>query len=461
MGKTYDVAVIGGGPAGYIAAIKASQLGASVILFEKDTVGGTCLNRGCIPTKTYIKTAEYIHNIKNAHTRGISVDASSLSVDLGKVVSEKNSVVKKLTSGVAGLLKAYKVDVIKETARLKTKNQVEAGGNVYETKNVILCGGSVASHIPIPGIEHKKVLTSDGILDLTEMPKRLAVIGGGVIGCEIATAFAHYGSEVTIIEAMPELVSAMDRDVSKLVKRALNKSGIKTLTNAKLKEIKDKGSIPVLCLENGEEVEADIVLLSVGRKADLECMGALANEIKTERGKIVTDDYMRTNIPGIFAAGDLVWGRHMLAHAAFKMGETAAANAVGHSEQVKLAYVPGCLYTIPEAASVGLSEDEAKEKYDISVGKFFFGANSRALASGESDGFVKVIIDKKYSEILGVHIVGATAAEMIAEAVVLMESEITAEEAADIIHAHPTFSEAFMEACADALGRSLHLPPKK
>ncbi len=461
MSKTYDVAVIGGGPAGYVAAIKAAQLGGKVILFEKDTVGGTCLNRGCIPTKTYIKTAEYLHNIQNAASRGINVDVSTVSVDMGKVVANKNSVVKKLTGGVASLLKSHGVEVIKATATMKSQTTIEAEGQIYEAKNTILCGGSVADKIPVSGIEHAKVLTSDGILDLAEIPKHLAVIGGGVIGCEIATAFSAFGSNVTIVEAMPRIVSAMDSEISAAIAKSLVKSGVEILTNAKLKAVEDKKGTPILCLEDGKKIEADVVLLSVGRRADLDCLGAMSSKIAVERGKIIVDDFMRTGISNIFAAGDIVAGKPMLAHAAFKMGEAAAANAMGKSEKVKLNRVPGCLYTIPEAASVGLSEEEAAKIHEISIGRFNFGANGRSLASGEADGFVKVIVDKKYGEILGVHIVGGVATEMIAEAVVLMESEITAHEAADIIHAHPTFGEAFMEACADALRRSIHLPPRK
>ncbi len=461
MAAIYDVAVIGGGPAGYVAAIKAAQLGGKVVLFEKDTVGGTCLNRGCIPTKTYIKTAEYIHNAHNAHKRGIHLDVSSLSVDMPKVKSVKDDVVKKLTGGVAGLLKAYGVEKVQDTARLAAPGKVEAGGKVWEAKNIILCGGSVAGRIPVPGMDHFKVVTSDGILEITEVPKRLVVIGGGVIGCEIATAFSAFGSQVTVVEAAPRIVSTMDADVSAVIHKALVNDGVTIMTDAKLESIGDEGGLPVLNISGGTKIQADLVLLSVGRTADLECMGALASQIQTERGKIVTDDHMRTNLPGIYAAGDLVAGQLMLAHAAFKMGEVAAANAMGHDEKANLQVVPGCLYTIPEAASVGLTEEQAAAQQEILVGRFMMGANGRSLASGESDGFIKVVADKKYGAILGVHMVCAAATEMIAEAASLMAMEITVHEAAEIIHPHPTFNEAFMEACADALGRCIHLPPKK
>lgn len=456
----YDVAVIGGGPAGYVAAIRAAQLGGKVILFEKGTVGGTCLNRGCIPTKTYIKTAEYIHTIRHAQDRGINLDASALTVDMAKVVSYKNGVVKKLTTGVASLLKSNKVDVINGEASMEDATHIACAGEMYEAKNTILCGGSVAGSIPIPGIEQENVINSDAILDMTEIPERLAIIGGGIIGCELATAFAAFGSKVTVVEALDKIAATLDGELSIAIARSLKAAGVQILTGAKVQRIESNGAKPVLVVEGKEPIEADKVLLSIGRFADIACLGKLKDQIKTERGKVVTDDGMRTSLSNIYAAGDLVFGRPMLAHAAFKMGEVAAANALGHSETINLNYVPSCLYTIPEAASVGLTEEQAKEKCEISTGKFYFLGNGRALASGETAGFVKVIVGKQYGELLGVHIVGSIATELITEAAVLMAAEITAEEAASMVHPHPTFSEAFVEAVADALGRCIHLPAK-
>ena len=465
--KIYDVAVIGGGPAGYVAAIKAAQLGSSVVVFEKDTVGGTCLNRGCIPTKTYLKTAEYIHHIQSASKRGIKLASAKFEVDMTEVVAGKNGVVKKLTSGVAGLLKANSVESVKGTASLTSDGKVLCDGTVYNARKIILCGGSKAGLIPIPGIDgNPNVLTSDGILNLDKLPKHLAVIGGGVIGCELATAFRAFGSEVTIIELMDRLVPSMDAEISTSLKKSLESQGVRVLLSHKVSKV-DGGSIHL----DGEAkpIKADKILLSIGRSADLECLGEMSGRIKVERGNVCVDALMRTNIPDIYAAGDIT-GLSMLAHAAFKMGEVAAANAMGqnalgqnalgHSEKCDLTNVPACLYTLPEAASVGLTELEARKSHDIAVGRFPFGANGRALASGESEGFIKVIVGKKYGELLGVHIFGGAATEMIAEPASLMAMEITAHEVADIIHAHPTYSEAFMEACADALGRCIHLPPK-
>ena len=453
----YDVAVIGGGPAGYVAAIKASQLGGKVVLFEKDTVGGTCLNRGCIPTKTYLKTAEQLIHIKSANSRGIIVESNNVGIDMKKVHDYKQKVVKQLTGGIAGLLKSRKVEVVKGTATITGEHSVECAGKSYAAVNIILCGGSKAGVIPIPGVEHDKVLTSDTMLDVTKVPKRLTVIGGGVIGCEIATAFASFGSKVTVVELMDRVVPMMDEEVSAAIVKSMEEMGIKISCGIKVEKIEDDKGLPVVCISGGEKIKADTVLLSIGRNADSECLGALADEITTENGKVIVDEACRTNFKNIYACGDLTTVS-TLAHSAFKMGEVAAANAMGHEEKVDLKNVPACLYTIPEAASVGLTEEQAAKEGEILVGKFPFTANGRALASGEAHGFVKVVVDKKIGEILGVHMVGAIATEMIAEAKVLMDAEVTIYEAAEMIYAHPTYSEALVEAFNDVLDKCIHLP---
>ena len=401
-----------------------------------------------------------MNTIRDASLRGIRVDVGSMSVDMPKVYDYKQAVVRKLTGGVAGLLKSNGVETVKGTAALAGRNTVEVNGKQYSAKNIILCGGSVAGLLPIPGLDRADVVTSDGILELKEIPGRLAVMGGGVIGCEIATAFAGFGSQVTVVELMDRVVPLLDKDISAAVRKSLEKSGVRVLTGQKVEKVDGADGSPALCIEGGERIEADKVLVSIGRRADLSCLGTLKDEVAVERGKVVVDEYCRTNIPNIFACGDLT-AKSALAHSAFKMGEAAAENALGHSKKVDLQRIPSCIYTMPEAASVGLTEDEAKAGYDIAVGRFPFSANGRALASGEGEGFVKVIVDKKYEEILGVHIVGAAATEMIIEGKALMDMEITAHEAADIMHPHPTYSEAFMEACADALGSCIHLPKKQ
>lgn len=459
MRKQYDVAVIGGGPAGYVAAIKAAQLGGRAAVFEKSVLGGTCLNRGCIPTKCYLKTAELMEEIAGCTQRGIVLDAHP-SVDLPKAVAHKNSVVKKLTEGVAGLLRSHKIDVYYGEAALATENTLTCGGETYGFDSVLLCGGSKPGVIPIPGAESKNVLDSDALLDLEALPRRLAIIGGGVIGCEMAAAFHGFGSQVTVIEAMDRLVPPMDEEISAQLKKSLEKKGIRVLTSQKVSAIQDQGTGSTVLCQDGTRVEADKILICVGRAADLDCLGSLKDRIRLERGKVSVDEQMRTSIPNIYAPGDIN-GKHMLAHAAFKMGEAAACAAMGRPEACDLRYVPSCIYTSPEAAGVGLSEKAAREQYgreSILVGRYFFQSNGRALASGRGEGFVKVVVEKRYQELLGVHILGGDAAEMIAEAAALLHAEVPADEIADMIHAHPTYSEAFMEACAAALGRCIHLP---
>jgi len=456
----YDVAVIGGGPAGYVAAIKAAQLGGRTALFEKDRLGGTCLNRGCIPTKTYIKTAEYLEHIRRAPERGIINDINA-TVDMARVVAYKNAVVSKLTDGVAYLLRSSGVDVVIGEAEAKNPHEVECGGRAYTAKALILCGGSKPGMPPIPGIGHMAVLTSDEILDMSILPNDLVILGGGVIGCEIACAFKAFGTNVTILEMLPDLVSNMGRKVADAIRRSLEAAGVKVYTDIMVTAIEDDGGKPVV-IAGETRMKTDVVLAATGRDADLTCFGALTKRVATKHGKVVVNDKTETNIPGVYAAGDVTGGQ-MLAHTAFNMAETAAVNALGGRAYYKAGAVPAGLYTIPEAAAVGLDEEEAREKAGdrLTVGYFPLSANGRALASGEPEGFVQVMVDKEFGEILGVRIVGADAVEMITEPAAMMAIEATAHDIADgIIHAHPTYAEAFMEACADALGKAIHLPKK-
>lgn len=456
----FDVVVIGGGPAGYVAAIRAAQVGGKVAVVEKSELGGTCLNRGCIPTKTFLKNAEIIEGIEMSSKRGIILENEKFTIDMPKVISLKNEIVKTLTNGVQGLLKSNSIKIFKGVGKInKDKDVVINGEKVLRTNKIILAGGSKVGSVNIPGIESKRVLTSDDILDLKELPKSLAVIGGGVVGVELGQAYLSFGSEVTVIEMMDRIVPGVDREASETLRKALEKKGMKILTSSKIKEIIDEGDKLRIKLEDKEDVVAEKALLSIGRVPDLEAVGEL--DLEMERGKIKVDKYMETSVKGVYAPGDIN-GIKMLAHAAFRMGEVAAENAIlGNHREIKLETTPSAIYTIPEVGMVGLTEEEAKEKYDINVGKFAFVGNGRALASGDTTGFVKVIADKKYGEILGVHIVGQSAAEIINEASSLMAMEITVDEVIKTIHGHPTFSEALFEACADVLGEAIHLPKKK
>jgi dihydrolipoamide dehydrogenase len=452
---SYNVIVIGGGPAGYVAAIRAAQLGAKVAIVEKKEFGGTCLNQGCIPTKAYLKSGEIIEEVEMAASRGILFDSTHYKVDMKKVVQHKNSVVKKLTSGVEALLRSNKVEIFKGVARInKNKDVVVNGSTVIKGDKIILAGGSKVSRINIPGVDHPGVLSSDDLLSLEELPESLAVIGGGVIGIEMAQAFSALGTKVTVIEMMDRIIPSVDVEASALLTKLLKKRNVKIMTSTKITEIVDKKGKVEVRTEGGESVVAEKALVSIGRLPDIEGMGEIQFEM--ERGRIKVDKYMETSVKGIYAPGDIN-AIKMLAHVAFRMGELAADNAVkGNHRELKLHSAPSVVYTHPEVAMVGLTEEEARERYDIRVGRFDFAANGRAMASGDNVGFVKVIADNKYGEILGIHIVGPAAAEIINQASLLMEMEITVDEVVKTIYGHPTYSEALFEACADVLGEAIH-----
>ena len=467
----FDVVVIGGGPAGYVAAIKAAQLGGKVAIVEKVHFGGTCLNKGCIPTKTFLKNAEIIEGIEMAGKRGIILENDKFTIDMPKVVKLKNNIVKTLTNGVQGLLKSNNVKIYNGIGKINVDKDVvvtnDKGETVLRTDKIILAGGSKVGRINIPGIDSPKVLTSDDILDIQQIPKSLAVIGGGVVGIELGQVFNSFGSEVTVVEMMDRIIPGVDRESSETLRKELEKKGMKILTSTAIKEIVDNGDTLTIKVDGKDDIVAEKALLSIGRVPDLEGIGEI--DLELENGKVKVDKYMETSVKGIYAPGDIN-GTRMLAHAAFRMGEIAAENAIqGNHRATRLETnssasiytIPSAIYTVPEVAMVGLTEEQAKEKYDISVGKFAFVGNGRALASGESAGFVKVIADKKYGEILGVHIVGPSAAEIINEAATLMKMEITVDEVIKTIHGHPTYSEALFEACADVLGEAVHLPKKK
>ena len=457
----YHVAVIGGGPAGYVAAIKAAQLGAKVAIVEKGVFGGTCLNVGCIPTKTYLKNVEIIEHIKVAASRGIIIDPSAIKVDMEKVQEFKNGVVRKLTSGVEGLLKSNGVEIFKGVGKInKNKDVVVNDTQIIKADKIILAGGSKVAKVNIPGIENDKVLTSDDLLEIKEVPETLAVIGGGVIGTEMGQSFAGLGSKVTIIEMMDRIVANLDHEVSEELTRDIKKKGMEVITSARITEIVDKGDKLEIKIDGKESIIADRALMAIGRVPDVEGVGEI--KLETEKGRIKVDKYMETSVKGVYAPGD-VNGIKMLAHVAFRMGEVAAENAVkGNQRSVKLLSAPSVVYTLPEVAMVGLTEEQAREKYDdIRIGRFNFSANGRALASSESVGFVKVIADNRYGEVLGVHIIGPTAAELITQASLIMEMEITVDEVVKTIYGHPTYSEAIFEAFADVLGEAVHIPKKK
>ncbi|KXT77358.1 Dihydrolipoamide dehydrogenase of acetoin dehydrogenase [Streptococcus sp. DD13] len=456
----YDVVVIGGGPAGYYAAIRAAQLGGKVAIVEKTEFGGTCLNVGCIPTKTYLKNAEILDGLKIAAGRGINLASTNYTIDMDKTVEFKNSVVKTLTGGVRGLLRANKVTVFNGLGIVNPDKTVAIGEDIIKGRNIILATGSKVSRINIPGIESSLVLTSDDILDLREMPKSLAVMGGGVVGIELGLVWASYGVDVTVVEMADRIIPAMDKEVSVELRKILEKKGMKILTNVGVSEIVEANNQLTLKLSDGQEIVAEKALLSIGRVPQ---MNGLENlNLEMDRNRIKVNEYQETSIPGIYAPGD-VNGTKMLAHAAYRMGEVAAENAMkGNVRKADLEYTPAAVYTHPEVAMCGITEEEARERYgNILVGKSSFAGNGRAIASNEAHGFVKVIADAKYHEVLGVHIIGPSAAELINEAATIMENELTVDELLQSIHGHPTFSENMYEAFADVLGEAIHNPPKQ
>lgn len=457
----YDMVVVGGGPAGYYAAIRGAQLGGKIAIVEKSEFGGTCLNKGCIPTKTYLKNAEILDGLKIAAGRGINLASTNYTIDMDKTVDFKNFVVKTLTGGVQGLLKANKVTIFNGLGQVNPDKTVTIGSQTIKGRSIVLATGSKVSRINIPGIDSKLVLTSDDILDLREIPKTLTVMGGGVVGVELGLVYASYGTEVTVVEMADRIIPGMDREVSVELQKVLSKKGMKFLTSVGVAEIIEANNQLTIKLNDGSEIVSEKALLSIGRVPQLAGLENL--NLEMDRGRIKVNAYQETSIPGIYAPGD-VNGTKMLAHAAYRMGEVAAENAIkGNHHKAKLDFTPAAVYTHPEIAMVGLTEDQAREQYgnDILIGKCSFAGNGRAIASNEAHGFVKVIADKKYHEILGVHIIGPVAAEMINEAATIMESELTVDDVVASIHGHPTFSEVMYEAFLDVLGVAIHNPPKR
>ncbi len=454
----YDVAVIGGGPAGVTAALRASRQGAATVLFEKQEIGGVSMNEGSLPMKTYLFAARSLDEVRRSAEKGVCIKGE-VRFDLETLHAYKEKVVGRMRIEKEELLSRSGVTVIEEEAALIAPHTIRCGKRTVTASSILLCGGSVVKELHVEGEDLPGVLTAEEVFSMTSLPKELLIVGGGVIGCEIACAFHRFGSEVTIVEEQEVLVPTFDEDVSRTLREIFEKEGIRVITGGKIGSFYEEGDKTCLLLKDGNRLSADVILLSVGRRPDESCLGELAGQIERERGKIMVDDQCRTSIPGIFACGDLT-NRSIVAHSAIRMGEVAAHNACGNEKVLNLNRAPLCLFTIPEAAGIGLTEREAKRSGDIMIGTYPFIGNERAVASGETEGFVKVIADRGYGEILGVHIVGPNASEMIVEAKTMMDMEITVYEVADIVHPHPTCSEAFMLACADAIGECLEIPPR-
>ncbi|QRN86161.1 dihydrolipoyl dehydrogenase [Clostridia bacterium] len=457
----YNLCVVGGGPGGYVAAIRAAQLGAKVVLIEKEWLGGTCLNVGCIPTKALVASTSVLSDIKNAASFGIEVEG--VGFDFKKMMERKDKIVSQLVGGVGFLMKKNNVDVIDGTAKLIGKNAVEVttpdGTQTVEAENIILATGSEAALIKALSYDGKNVITSKEALSLTEVPKSMLVIGGGVIGCEFAMIYAELGVKVTIVEALDRILPMVDPEISKRMTTMLKKKRIKISTGKLITgvEVAD-GSIKAT-LESGKEVEAEKALISIGRTFNSKGLGLEETGVEIgQRGEIVVDEYLKTNVENIYAIGD-VTNKIQLAHVASAQGIVCVENMFKDGPAIAMKYdvVPSCIFTSPEIATVGISEAEAEEKgIEIAIGKFDFKASGKALCIGHNDGFVKIIADKATDKILGVHIMGPHATDLIAEGVLAVEKGITVEELTKTIHAHPTLSESVMEAAEAVHGMSIH-----
>ncbi len=459
----FDIAVIGSGPGGYVAAIRASQLGKSVAIIEKSELGGVCLNWGCIPTKALLKSAQVFDYINHAKDYGITV--SSHQADFEGMVQRSRGVAGNMSKGVEFLMKKNKITVIKGAGKLagKGKISVTADGKTetVEATNIILATGARSRELPNIKIDGTRVLGYREAMVMPKQPKELLIIGSGAIGMEFAYFYHTIGTKVTIVEFMPRILPIEDEEVSKTMAMTYKKRGIEILTESSVEKVDIKGERCVVTVKtkSGEQTfEVDNVLSAAGVQTNLENLGMEEMGVKTDKGKVVVDEYYQTSVPGVYAIGDIVPGP-ALAHVASAEGIICVEYMCGvHTEPLNYGNIPGCTYTHPEVASVGLTEAQAKEKgYDIRVGKFPFSASGKASAGGHKEGFVKVIFDKKYGEWLGCHMVGEGVTDMIIEAVVARNLETTGHEIIKSVHPHPTMSEAVMEAVAQAYDECIHL----
>ncbi len=455
----YDVIVLGSGPGGYVTAIRASQLGLKTAVIEKESLGGVCLNWGCIPTKALLKSAQVFEYLKHAGDYGLKV--KDYDKDFDAVVNRSRNVADGMSKGVQFLMKKNKIDVISGYGKIKPGKKVDVDGKEYSANHIIIATGARSRELPSLPQDGKKVIGYRQAMTLEKQPKKLIIVGSGAIGVEFAYFYNAMGTEVTIVEYMPRIVPVEDEDVSKQLERSFKKSGIKIMTSTEVTAVdtSGKGVKATVKTKKGEEtLEADVVLSAVGIKTNIENIGLEDVGIVTDRDKILVNDFYQTNMPGYYAIGDVTPGP-ALAHVASAEGILCVEKIAGHHiEALDYGNIPGCTYCSPEVASVGLTEAQAKEQgLDIKVGKFPFSASGKASAGGNTEGFVKVIFDAKYGEWLGCHMIGAGVTDMIAEAVLGRKLETTGHEVLKTVHPHPTMSEAVMEAVADAYDEVIHI----
>ena len=460
----YDIIIVGSGPGGYVTAIRASQLGFKTAVVEKESLGGVCLNWGCIPTKALLKSAQVYEYLKHVDQYGLKAEA--VDKDFEAVVKRSRGVAEGMSKGVQFLMKKNKIDVIEGFGKVKAGKKIDVtskGRKVteYSANHIIIATGARSRELPSLPQDGKKVIGYRQAMTLPSQPKSIIVVGSGAIGVEFASFYNSMGTEVTIVEFQPTIVAVEDKDISKQFERSLKKAGIKIMTNSSVETVDTSGTgvkATVKTKKGEENLEADILLSAVGIKTNIENIGLEDVGIITDRDKILVNDWYQTNIPGYYAIGDVTPGP-ALAHVASAEGITCVEKIAGlHSEAIDYGNIPGCTYASPEIASVGLTEEQAKEQgYELKVGKFPFSASGKATAAGTTDGFVKVIFDAKYGEWLGCHMIGAGVTDMIAEAVLGRKLETTGHEVLKTIHPHPTMSEAVMEAVADAYDEVIHL----
>lgn len=455
----YDIIVLGSGPGGYVTAIRASQLGFKTAVIEKESLGGVCLNWGCIPTKALLKSAQVFEYLKHADSYGLTV--KEYDKDFNAVVKRSRGVAEGMSKGVQFLMKKNKIDVIQGYGKLKPGKKVDVDGTEYSADHIIIATGARSRELPSLPQDGKKVIGYREAMSLPTQPKKMIVVGSGAIGVEFAYFYNSMGTDVTIVEYLPNIVPVEDEDISKQLEKSFTKSGIKIMTSAEVTKVDTSGEgvKATVKTSKGEEIlEADIILSAVGIKTNIENIGLEDVGIVVDRDKIIVDKFYKTNIPGYYAIGDVTPGQ-ALAHVASAEGIICVENIKDmHVEPLDYGNIPGCTYCSPEIASVGLTEKQAKDKgFDIKVGKFPFSASGKAQAGGNSEGFVKVIFDAKYGEWLGCHMIGAGVTDMIAEAVLGRKLETTGHDVLKAVHPHPTMSEAVMEAVAAAYGEVIHL----
>lgn len=457
-----DLVVIGSGPAGYVGAIRAAQLGAKVVIVEKNSVGGTCLNVGCIPTKVLLACVAVLESVKNGEEFGVKVKGYDL--DLAAMMSRKEGVVKRLVGGVESLFKSRKIRLVRGDGRITDPHTVSVATSVgvetIKTDKILICTGSVTALLPLPGFEiGPNVWTSTEALSFDRVPKSMLIVGCGAIGLEAGYTFSKLGTEVTLVEMCPQILPAADSEAANELMKSLKKQGMKFILNAGVTRAENTKTGKKVFVKNGDKEEsydAEVILVAVGRKAAIQGIGLEEVGVKADKRRIVVDEHMRTNVAGIYAAGDCI-GEPMLAHVGWTESIVAVEHMMGLNSRMDYKAFPACVYTTPECASVGLTEEQARERYkDVKVGKFTFRHNGKAMGIGETEGMIKFITEPKYGEILGVHMVGPHVTDMIAEAVLAMKNELTVDEVVATIHPHPTLSEVTQEAAYDALGRAIH-----